>query len=236
MNIFEYTEENLQKRNQLAEKYFYIVNVVEQMAFKYTRSCGITTNEVFGAGLIAYMRAIESICVKNVQNERSIKTFLYKRAMGGIIDYMRKLNPIPHTLRKKVKLLRELTQEKPNITDGELRQKLKITEKQLTALKHYSSIKLQDLDAPIGPSSPDQLYLRDIIPDTNKWLENYTKKDLIKHALASLTSDEQMVLNDYYLRDMPNCEIAKQFNLTPQRISQIKFQALKKCRRVLCTH
>ena len=148
---------------------------------------------------------------------------------------MRKLNPIPHTLRKKVKRLRELTQENPNITDGELRQKLKITEKQLTALKHYTSIKLQDLDAPIDPSSPDQLYLRDIIPDTNKWLENYTKQDLIKHALASLTSDEQMVLSAYYLRDVPNYAIAEQFNLSPQRISQIKFQALKKCRSVLST-
>jgi RNA polymerase sigma factor for flagellar operon FliA len=235
MEIFEYTEENLQKRNHLAEKYFYIVNVVEHWAFKYTRAHGIATDEVFGAGLIAYMRAIESICVKNIQNEKSIKTFLYKRAMGGIIDYMRKLNPIPHTLRKKVKKLRELRQENPNITNDALRQKLKITEKQLNALKHYSGIKIQDLDAPIDSNSPDQLYLRDIIPDTNKWLENYTKKDLIKHALDSLTSEEQMVLSASYLRDVPNYAIAEQCNLSPQRISQIKFQALKKCRSVLST-
>ena len=69
----KYSKRFLQKHDALAVKYYYIVGVVERIATNYTRDRGITSPDIYGAGLIAYMQAIDSICL-NGSNATFVQT------------------------------------------------------------------------------------------------------------------------------------------------------------------
>lgn len=143
------------------------------------------------------------------------------------------------TLNKLTKAYRELEQQnerKPNAE--ELANVLDMTKEDVvTAMEHYG--RHLSIDAPFKSDGESKNNLLDVLendrlpsPDTN--LINESLKDEVKDILSSLNEKEAEVLRLYFGIDGERSatleEIGERFNLTRERVRQIKEKAIRSLR------
>lgn len=195
-------------------------------------------------GTIGLMRAIEYYNPdKNIKFNtyayraigQSIRKYLTEKATvvrypSDFVSFIRQVN----TARRK---LEQENFRKP--TNEELAKYLKITEKQLDEfLKRLHNVTY--LDATIK-TNDDELDFKEILPYPNSEIENNTdlffgeEREIIRESLNRLKSNERYVIEERFglltgkTRTLNS--IAKDLNLTKERIRQIQNDGLKKLKR-----
>lgn len=101
-------------------------------------------------------------------------------------------------------------------------------------VKAKNSYNTSSFDAPIGNEDGDEKTLLDFMPsDTSA--DNFSKKEhdiaVIKHLMQSLKPIEREIICGLFgfgCREYTQYELSIKFDLTEERIRQIKFEALKK--------
>lgn len=185
-------------RNEIVLMYMDLVKMIAvSMRNIYTGYA--ESDDIINEGVIALMAAIDGFDPeKNVKFE----TYAGIRIKGAVIDYLRKLDRVPRTLRKLSKQLDDnfarLNSELCRTpTDEEL-------------------LYEDNLDENISASSETadaKMYERE-------------KKQVIADAVATLPEKEKQVVTMYYYERLKYSEIAKVMSITQSRVCQIHSKAM----------
>lgn len=197
--------------------------------------------DLINIGVIGLMDALQRYdASKNVPFEN----YAYVRIKGTIIDEVRKTSAVPRSRMDKLnvfyKAKEELIQKlKRPPTDNEIREKLDITDKQLSALYEtvhsLSKISLNEVlfqDQDSEASLLDLLEDQDVQSAEEKMLEEERFLYLNK-AVKQLGEREQAILQLYYAEELPLKEIAYIYDISVPRVSQIHGKTLLKLKEII---
>ncbi len=179
--------------------------------------------------------------------EKGVKfeTYASLRIKGSIIDYIRKLDWIPRSLRQKNKLLENAFSELESMlgrppTEDEIAEKLNVSHEELDEMYRKSSIvslislddyfeqnhepNVRDLSGSGNESSPETHY---DIKET---------KRMLAEEINKLSEREREVISLYYFEELTIKEISNIIGVSESRISQIHSKAVFKLKNKLGKH
>ncbi|MBE3592651.1 MAG: FliA/WhiG family RNA polymerase sigma factor [Thermoanaerobacter sp.] len=223
-------------RNEIIIKYMPLVkHIVKKLIIS-----DITQSEyedLINQGVIGLIDAIEKY-----QPSKGVKfeTYATLRIRGEIIDYLRRKDWMPRSLKKKYKKIEktvETLQQKYNRepTVEEITEACGLNETDV--LKTLSYINVSNINS-LEEAIENNFKLHAI--SNNVELKNPEEEVLYKElkrklasAIESLPNKERLVITLYYYEDLNYKDISKILNLTESRISQIHTKAIKRIREML---
>ncbi|MFW5856031.1 MAG: sigma-70 family RNA polymerase sigma factor [Bacillota bacterium] len=186
-------------------------------------------------GIIGLLDAIERF-----DHRRGIKfkTYASRRIRGEIIDHLRRLDWLPHSMRRQGKKLKKAAERlrdelgrRPTVE--ELSQEMDLPREKINELYHklYSSQWIS-LYSEMGEG---ESVILDLIPDNTgknpeKELDNSITVELLAEAIDNLGEKQKLVISLYYYEELTQVEIAEVMNLSEARISQIHQKAVYRLR------
>jgi|SRR6056297_1092985 len=184
-------------------------------------------------GVIGLIDAIEKF-----DPERGYKfsSYAQKRIKGEIIDQLRKLDWLPHSLRHRAKIIKNKTRELEN----ELNRRPKLDEivKELDFSKKQVKKVMKKLEESQWVSIYSELNgqsLIDWLPNNKvnkpqKILDKKNATKVLKAAIENLTDKQQLIVSLIYYEELTQKEVAEVMDLSPARISQIHKKAVYRLR------
>lgn len=220
-------------RNKLVMSYSYIAQIAA-MQLKGSAGTQIQVEDMINQGIITLIG-----CMDKFEPEKGIKfeTYAFIRVKGGIIDFIRRQDWIPRGIRINSKRINEtynelFTELKREPTSEEIARKMGISVKKLEKYNYeisnsivYSFEELFQNVSQLGNVLERSTFV-DITPE-NKLLKTEMRK-VLKDSIDELSERERMIIILYYYNDLNLAEIAKIFNVSIQRISQINTRAVTK--------
>lgn len=164
-------------------------------------------------------------------------TFSFARIRGAIYDHMRKVDPVPRSLRTilgRVNKARRTLAQKNGDEAGAIEiaeatgLPLEDVEQALAVGMTRENISLNDV---LDENDETELGLR-VQTDNDGVDENAVHMEF-RRAIARLPRRTSLVLYDVYVRDMPQRDVATRHKLTEARISQIRQAGLDEVRSML---
>lgn len=225
---------DIETRNHILMEYLYIVKI--HAARMYATYRGFADqDDIISCGSLALLNSIDRF---DYTRDIKFETFASIRVRGAMIDYMRKQDWVPRTVRKNIKdidaayadLQRELGRE-PSDEEISDRLGINIDDYYDTLSKSYSTniLSIEELLA-------DNLN-NSIIPASDKTPENeYELKELgqqMSQAIDSLNDKERTVISLYYYEGLKAKQIAGILEISESRVSQIHSKALTKLKYIL---
>ena len=209
-------------RNEIVLMYMDLVKMIAvSMRNIYTGYA--ESDDIINEGVIALMAAIDGFDPeKNVKFE----TYAGIRIKGAVIDYLRKLDRVPRTLRKLSKQLDDnfarLNSELCRTpTDEELAESMNMTTAQLSKL-------MANTAGMITLSFGELLYEDKLDENISASSETADAKmyEREKKQVATLPEKEKQVVTMYYYERLKYSEIAKVMSITQSRVCQIHSKAM----------
>jgi len=190
--------------------------------------------ELFNIGVIAVLQSLDQF--DPTINKRFV-TFAYSRIRGEIIDYLRRLDPLPRRRRARVARVREagdrLTQATGDYpVDALLAADLDMGEAELRLVRMDAH---RRFIASIDTVQDEEYGLRlvDTLSDDSaqEEYESMEWKDVRHHldkCACTLSDRDRTILELYYAEDMTLGEIGILLEVSEARISQLRKAALKR--------
>jgi len=224
-------------KQELVIRYVYIVKTIAmQMRGIYISFADM--DDIVNEGIIALMGAIDKF-----DPERNVKFVSYAslRIRGAIIDFARKQDWAPRSVRKMAKEIDNATGELyielgRSPTEHEVAAKIGLDiDKYRKALGDTSLYNLLSLDALLDESQGGAGDMADdsYADEPGRKLVNAELYSVLKEAILTLKPKEQQVLSLYYRKELNMKEIAKVLEVSEPRISQIQSNAIRHLRRAL---
>ncbi len=225
-----YAARDVNVRNQLIEKYSYIVKIIALKLRGVYQQYG-DVEDIVNEGIIALMEVIEKYDMsKNVKFE----TYASIRIKGAIIDYVRKQDWIPRKVKSDYKSVKEAEDQ---LTDklGRTPSEQEVAEHLNIDIKDYNSI----INNAYGGSI---LSFEELLGEANlREVEEYSGYELpedeietkelyqvLTQSMDRLNEKEKLVISLYYKDELKLKEIADILNISNSRVSQIHSSALQK--------
>jgi len=224
-------------KQELVLRYSYLVKTIAmQMRGVYISFAEM--DDIVNEGIIALMGAIDKF-----DSDRNVKFVSYAslRIRGAIIDFARKQDWAPRSVRKMAKEIDNATGELyielgRSPTEGEVAAKLGLDiEKYRKALADTSLYNMFSLDALLEESQGGFSEMVDgrYFDEPSQKLQKAELYKVLKEAIETLKPKEQMVISLYYRKELNMKEIAKILEVSEPRISQIQSNAIRHLRKAL---
>jgi RNA polymerase sigma factor for flagellar operon FliA len=224
-------------KQELVIRYVYIVKTIAmQMRGIYINFAEM--DDIVNEGIIALMGAIEKF-----DPERNVKFVSYAslRVRGAVIDFARKQDWAPRSVRKMAKEIDSATGELyielgRSPTEHEVAGKIGVEiDKYRKALSDTSLYNLLSLDALLDESQGGTGDMADesYADEPARKLVSTELYSVLSDAIQELKPKEQMVISLYYRKELNMKEIAKVLSVSEPRVSQILSNAIRHLRRVL---
>lgn len=219
-------------RNDLLVHYAYLVKIiVNRLAPTHSRHTEY--DDLINNGIIGLMDAIEKFDAKRMVK---FETYASLRIRGEIIDYMRRQDWAPVSLRKKIKTvsyaintLEERLGRQPAEDEiaGFLGMSVPELLKTLEATQTLNILYIEELKA--GNDSGRELSdgEGDVV---SSHYEKQELKEILTNLIETLPENERLVITLYYYEEMTMKEIAMTLGVTEPRVSQIHSKVLAKLR------
>lgn len=238
--IKDYKENgNLDSRDKLI---LHNVNFVIHRVKKYNVYTSDTT-ELVQSGILGLIEAVEmydpdkgvklvTYAIHSIRKQ-TLKTINFDKNKVYIPEYL--INLIP-TYRK---LIADATKKGIELTDDDIMLALDIKKQRLECLKKTVAIEYASFNMPIGQEGDTKTYIADVIPDDKieslemPLIEEENHIMLLK-ALEDLNPREYDVITHLFgfgCKQMSSAELSKKYNVSKERICQIKKNALKKLKK-----
>lgn len=223
-------------KQELILRYSYIVKTIAmQMRGVYISFAEM--DDVVNEGLIALMGALEKF-----DPSKNVKFVSYAslRVRGAIVDFARKQDWTPRSVRKMAKEIDSAAGELHielgrSPTEHEVAARMGIEiDKYRKALGDTSLYNLLSLDALLDESQgggdiADENYM----DEPAQRLQNAELYTVLKNAIMELKPKEQLVISLYYRKELNMKEIAKVLEVSEPRVSQIQANAIRNLRKAL---
>lgn len=221
-------------KQELVLRYSYIVKTIAmQMRGVYISFAEL--DDIVNEGIIALMGALDKF-----DTSRNVKFVSYAslRIRGTIIDFARKQDWAPRSVRKMAKEIDNTTGElyielgrSPTEYEVAGRMGLEI-DKYRKALGDTSLYNLLSLDALLDESQGSDASMSTSASDEPaQRLQNAELYSVLREAIQSLKPKEQMVISLYYRKELNMKEIARVLEVSEPRISQIQANAIRQLRK-----
>ncbi len=163
--------------------------------------------ELVNTGVIGLIKAIE----RYDSNKAKFSTYAYIKIRGEILDYLRKQDFLPRSVREKIK-------------NGEI-----------SDLKE-EIVTLVSIEEKLFGNS-ERYFVKDILvseePEPEEVLIKEEAKRVLAEAISELSDKEQLVLQLIFVEGLDLKSIGEILGVSVSRVSQIKTGALKKLRKLL---
>ncbi|ACL70413.1 sigma-70 family RNA polymerase sigma factor [Halothermothrix orenii] len=192
----------------------------------------IEEDDLESYGIIGLIDAIEKY---DYRLGIKFNTYASRRIRGSIIDHLRKLDWLPHSLRREGKELQKVADKlakelgrKPTV--AELANKTNISREKVTKIySKLNSAKWVSLYEDWGESTVFNFIKGDCLPP-DRILDKKERIKLLARAIDRLSESERTVISLYYYEELTQKEIAEVMGLSPARISQIHKRAVYRLR------
>jgi len=227
-----------EQKSKLVTEYASIIKLMAgRLAIRMPPS--VELDDLVQAGVIGLLEALERY---DASRNAQFKTYAEIRVRGAMLDYLRSLDWVPTSLRRKIKRLKEderrleaqkgraLTREELAEATGETVEnvdKLLWYTQNLVTLSLNQETKDEDGTEWIATVADDHA----VDP-----VEVLQKEDLVGRlstVIEELLHREKLVLSLYYYDGLTMKEISKVLEVTVSRVSQIHSAALRSARRKL---
>ena len=226
-------------KRELVLRYQYIVKTIAmQLRCAYISVADM--EDVIHEGIIALMDALDRF---EPSKNAKFSTYAALRVRGSIIDFARKQDWAPRSVRKTAqeidrvagKLHIELGRTP---TEQEMAQALEMDiTKYRKSLADSNLYLLLSIDAMVDDArargNADPVRLADASADVSAGLLKSELSDVLRKAIEGLKPKEQLVLSLYYRKELTMREIARVLAVSESRISQIQSASLRKLRESL---
>ncbi len=190
-------------------------------------------DELYNAGVIAILQALDSYDPKK---GASFATHAYGRVFGEMIDYLRRIDPLPRRRRAKVALVsmnrERLAQELSAEPDDR-----QVAERSLMTLPEYHTVlqdatRRSDISLLHPVKEETDMRLLDVVPDlsgldTLRQFEDDQLHDYLRDCVDSLDEREKTVLTLYFDGEMTLSAIGDVIGVSEARVSQLRKRALR---------
>lgn len=224
-------------RNQLAEHYQYLVEIVARKVGRGLPAM-VDRNDLISYGNFGLLDAIEKF---DLAKEIKFETYAVTRVKGAILDELRKLDWVPRTIRSKAREVNKANEEL-SIQLGR--------DPEDTELAIYLGIEVQDLWA--IQSQQAMTYVSDFhwhddaqadqydshipIDITDNPEQDIMVQDLgrlLAGAIENMSERAKVIMTLYYCHEMTLAEIANILGVTVSRVCQIQSKILQQLREEL---
>ncbi|MCD6119797.1 FliA/WhiG family RNA polymerase sigma factor [bacterium] len=218
--------------DQIVKAYSHIVEVVAYR-FLVDLPASVDRDDLISEGKIGLIEAINRFDPgKNVKFE----TFATWRIRGAILDYLRKLDWSPRSLRKRAKEIAEVTNRldkklsRPS-EEGEIAAELGISvDEYRDTLGKISCLTVAGF-SDLEPRITDRIEDKRLTPEDETIADHISEN--LANAIRKLPEKEKLVLELYYHRELSLKEIGNILDLSESRICQIHSSATLRLREML---
>ena len=226
------------EKNSLAARQELIIRYLPQVKYHVGRIKihlpeFIEESDLESYGVIGLIDAIYKFDYK-----KGIKfsTYASKRIRGEIIDYLRKLDWLPHSVRREGRKLKNAVEEftskygrRPST--NELARALNMSEERIDTL--YSmlfSSQWYSLHELLGDSQLFEFIQDEQENQPDAIYQRKRSEELLAEAIDNLNDPERLVISLYYYEGLTQKEIAEIMDLSPARVSQLHKKAIYRLR------
>ena len=236
------TGEPQRTRDELIEEYAPLVKyIAERLSARLPSS--IEVEDLINTGILGLIDAIEKFIP-----DRGVKfkTYAEFRIRGAMLDYLRRQDWAPRSMRRKerelAQVFRQLEQKlKRPATHEEAAAAMGITMDEFNELLFKArGLSLLSLNRPSGEVEDDDeaRELGEYIPDDPdhspfELLKKQEVRDLLAHKIDELPGKESMVIKLYYFNELTMKEVGKILGVTESRVSQLHSAAILRLRGLL---
>lgn len=229
-------------RDELIERYAPLVKyIAERLSARLPAS--IEVEDLISTGVIGLIDALDKFVPdKGVK----FKTYAEFRVRGAMLDYLRRQDWAPRSMRRKERQLsqifRELEQKlKRPATHEEVADEMGVTMDEFADLLNKArGLSLLSLNKGRDDGG-DESELLDTIPDEPdntpfEILKTQEVRDLIARKINGLPEKERMVVSLYYYNELTMKEIGTALGVTESRVSQLHSSAILRLKGHLEAH
>lgn len=199
-----------------------------------TRRGDLELDDLVSAGTMGLIDAVE-----NFDPDRGVafSTFASMRIRGAILDDFRRRDPVPRTIRRKRKAIRDATETLEREldrapTDEEVARELEIRPEKLRKWRRDAQCATPvSLDARVESDEGEGREQREVLPDEDaeeidRRIERSEEVERLRDAILELDEQARIVISLYYYEELTLREIGEVLDLSESRISQIRSKAL----------
>ena len=208
------------------------------VSLSYQLPKNVSVDDLVQEGLMGLLSSFKSY---DPSKGASFSTYALKRVKGAMLDYLRKIDWIPRTLRRRMKELEEATLILENKLgripdDKELAEYLKMEEEEIKKIRNeLVRRQLLSLDSYLFEDD-ESVHVELVQSDEMSPDVVYEKEELrenLREAIKELSERERLILALYYVEELNFKEIGKILGVSESRISQIHSSIMSKLKKLL---
>lgn len=216
-------------RQERILKYSYLV---QQVAYRLKNRVPnhVDFEELHSVGMIGLIEALDRYDdTKGVP----FRAYAEIRINGSMLDYLRKEDWVPRSIRKQMKLYQQgkqiLEEKQLDSTDENLGDVLGLNKDETRKLL-FETQKRTVISGEITTSKSDEMYVEEIIEDEEQdilgGLISSENRQRLYKAMEQLPARERQVLEMYYFHGKNLKQIGQEFSITESRACQIRKAAI----------
>jgi len=219
---------DVETRNFILIEYLYIVKVIAARMYPTYKSLA-EHDDIMSCGTLALLNSIDRF---DYTRDIKFETFASIRVRGAMIDYLRKQDWAPRTVRKSIRDVDAMYAELQNRlgrepSDEEVAEKLNMSvDDYYEALANSYSANILSLEELISDNSSFMMPASDETPE-----KEYEAKEMtaaMERAIGELSEKERTIISLYYYEGLKAKQIANILEVSESRISQLHSKALTK--------
>jgi RNA polymerase sigma factor for flagellar operon FliA len=201
-------------------------------------SSGIDRDDAIGHGVEGLIQAIDAY-----DHSRGVPfaSFAVPRVRGAILDAVRRLDPLPRTMREATRLVDTARHELATQlgrwpTVKELALKTGLTVERVRVALANAGARVSSLESSLDEDADDTAWQTadpDETVDPAVAVDERTLVTLLDQALSSLSGRDRTIVEFKYKRAMPFQEIARRLNISESRVCQLHKRIITNLRRDL---
>lgn len=221
-------------KNKIISHYLYIVGIIVKRLMPQYKDYS-EKDELMSCGVLGLIDAVNRF-------DRSFgvkfQTYATVRIRGEILDYMRKQDWAPSSLRKKISSIQKAyetleSQHNRRPTEGEIAEYLGVKETVVQKVMQKTHMfNLVYFESLLYEKENEELP-EPLKNDPYQKIENEVMTDALKKLVDSLPEREKMVITLHYYEGLTMKSIAKILQISESRVSQIHSRILLEMRMVL---
>lgn len=229
------------ERDDLIEEYAPLVKYIAERLFARLPA-SIEVEDLINTGILGLIDAIDKFIP-----DRGVKfkTYAEFRIRGAMLDYLRRQDWAPRSMRRKERELahvfRELEQKnKRPASHEEAAEALGVSMDEFSDLLYKArGLSLLSLNRPKAEEGDEEVKeLGEFIPDEPEKspfevLKRQEVRDLLAQQIDTLPEKERMVVSLYYYNELTMKEVGQVLGVTESRVSQLHSSAILRLRGVL---
>ena len=219
---------DVETRNFILIEYLHIVKVIAARMYPAYKNLA-DHDDIMSCGTLALLNSIDRF---DYTRDVKFETFASIRVRGAMIDYLRKQDWVPRTVRKSIKDIDAVYAELQNglgrePSDEEVAEKLNMSaDEYYEALSNGYSANILSLEELIADNAANVVPVSDDTPE--KEYENNELTGVMAKAIEDLSEKEKTIISLYYYEGLKAKQIANILEVSESRVSQLHSKALTK--------